>query len=83
MCVSVTFWGSFEDFENGMDGFGKSAKTTHTPSQVPFQTRTRAQTAAEVAVAAAAADEVATVETVAVNTTDTDTITGTENLSKH
>ena len=48
---------------------------------MPFQTRTRAQTAAEVAVAAAA--ENATAETVAVNTTDTDTIAVTENLSKH
>ena len=59
----------------------KSVKTTRTPPQVPFQTRTRAQSAAEVA--AAAAVEVATAETVAVNTTDTDTITATENLSKH
>ena len=64
-----------------MDGFEKSAKTTHTPPQVPFQTRTRAQTAAKVAAAAVA--EVATAETVAVNTTVTDTITATENLSQH
>ena len=56
-----------------MDGFEKSAKTTRTPPQVPFQTRTRAHTAAEVA----------TAETVAVNTTDIDTITATENLSKY
>ena len=48
---------------------------------MPFQTRARAQTAAEVA--AAAAVENATAETVAVNTTDTDTITATKNLSKH
>ena len=64
-----------------MDGFEKSAKTANTSPQVPFQTRTRAQTAAEVA--AAAATVVATAETVAVNTTDTDTITATENLSQH
>ena len=56
-----------------MDGFEKSAKTTCTPHQVPFQTRTRAQSAVEVA----------TAETVAVNTTDTDTITATENFSQH
>ena len=62
-----------------MDGFEKSAKTTCTPPQVPFQTRTRAQSAAEVAAAAAAAE----VATAAVNTTDTDTITDTENLSQH
>ena len=55
-----------------MDGFEKSAKTTRTPPQVPFQTRTRAQSAAEVA----------TAETVAVNTTDTDAITDTEYLSQ-
>ena len=61
-----------------MDEFEKSAKTTRTPPQVPFQTRTRAQSAAEVAAAAAA--EVATAP---VNTTDTDTITDTENLSQH
>ena len=48
---------------------------------MPFQTRTGAQSAAEVAAAAAA--EVATAETVAVNTTDTDPITATENLSQH
>ena len=48
---------------------------------MPFQTRTRAQSAAEVAVAAAA--EAATAETVTVNTTDIDTITATENLSQH
>ena len=70
-----------EDFEDEMDGFEKPAKTTRTPPQVPFQMRTRAQSAAEVAAAAAA--EVATAETVAVNTTDTDTITDTENLSQH
>ena len=64
-----------------MDGFEKSAKTTRTPPQVPFQTRTRAQSSAELAAAAAA--EVATAETVAVNTTDTDIITDTENLSQH
>ena len=62
-----------------MDGFEKSAKTTRTSPQVPFQTRARAQSDAEVAAAAAA--EVATA--VAVNTTDTDTITATENLSQH
>ena len=71
--MSVTFWRFSQDFEDEMDGFEKSAKTTRTPPQVPFQTRTRAQSAAEVAAAAAA--EVATA---AVNTTDTDTIT--ENL---
>ena len=64
-----------------MDGFEKSAKKTGTPPQVSFQTRTRAQSAAEVAAAATA--EVATAETVAVNTTDIDTITATENLSQH
>ena len=53
-----------------MDGFEKSAKTTRTPPQVPFHTRTRAQSAAEVAAAA-------------VNTTDTDNITDTENLIQH
>ena len=56
-----------------MDGFEKSAKTTRRPPQVPFQTRTRTQSAAEVA----------TAETAAVNTTNTDTITATENLSQH
>ena len=71
----IYFGGSSEDFEDEMDGFEKSAKTTRTPPQVPFQTRIRAQSAAEVAVA--------TAETVAVNTTDTDTITDTENLSQH
>ena len=65
-----------------MDRFEESAKTTRTPSQVPFQTRTRAQSAAEIAAAAAAA-EVATAETLAVNTTDIDTITATENFSQH
>ena len=64
-----------------MGGFEKSAKTMRTPPQVLFQTRTKAQSAAEVTAAAAA--EVATAETVAVNTTDTDTITVTENLSQH
>ena len=64
-----------------MDGFEKSAKTTRSPPQVPFQTRTRAQSTAEVTAAAAA--EVATAEAVGVNTTDTDIITATENLSQH
>ena len=81
-CDCNIFGGSPEDFEYVMDGFVKSANTTRTPPQVPFQTRTRAQSAAEVAAAATAA-EVATAETVAVNTTDTDTITATENLSQH
>ena len=45
-----------------MGGFEKSAKTTHTPPRVPFQTKTRAQAAAEVSAA----------ETAAANTTDTD-----------
>ena len=54
-----------------MDGFEKSGKTTRTPPQVPFQTRTIAQSGAEVAAAAAV-----------VNTTDTDTINDTENLSQ-
>ena len=79
MCV-CNFWGFVRDFEDAMHGFEKSVKTTRTPPQVPFQMRTRAQSAAEVAAAAA---EVATAETVAVNTTDTDTITATENLSQH
>ena len=69
MCVSVTFWGLVRDFEYVMDGFVKSAKKTRIPPQVPFQTRSRAQSAAEVAAAAAAAAEVATAETVAVNNT--------------
>ena len=64
-----------------MDGIEKSAITTRTPPQVPFQTKTRSHSAAEVAAAAAA--KVATAETIAVNTTDTDTITDTENLSQH
>ena len=46
-----------------MDGFEKSAKTARTPPQAPFQTRTRAQSAAEVATATAA--ENATAKTVA------------------
>ena len=79
MCVSVTFWRFFRDFEDEMDGFEKSAKTARTPPQVPFQTRTRAQSASEVAAAAAAAE----VAIAAVNTTDTDNITDTENLSQH
>ena len=62
-----------------MNGLEKSAKTARTTPQVPFETRTRAQTAAEVTDAAAA--ENATAETVAVNTTDT--VIATENLSKH
>ena len=64
-----------------MDGFEKSAKTTRTtrtPPQVPIQMTTRAQTAAYVTAAAAA--EITTAETVVVNTTDTDTIIATENL---
>ena len=81
MCECNIFGGSSEDFEDEMDGFEKSAKTTRTPPQLPFQMRTRAQSAAEIA--AAAATEVATAESVAVNTTDTDTITDTENLSQH
>ena len=56
-----------------MGGFETSAKTTHTPPRVPFQTKTRKTKAG-------AAAENATAETVAVNTSDTDTITGTENL---
>ena len=79
--MSVTFWGLVRDFEDAMDGFEKSAKTTRTPPQVPFQTRTKAQSAAEVAAAAAA--EIATDETVAVYTIDTDTVTATENLSQY
>ena len=54
MCVKCNILKISEDFEDEMDGFEKSAKTTHTPPQVPFQTRTRAQSAAEVAAAAAA-----------------------------
>ena len=71
--MKETFRGFIRDFEDEMDGFEKSAKTTGTPPQVPFQTKTRAHTAAEVA----------TAEIVAVNATDTNTITATENLSKH
>ena len=67
------FGGSSEDFEDEMGVFEKSAKTTHTLPRVPFQTKTR-RTKARVAA------ESATAETVAVNTTDTDTITATENL---
>ena len=62
MCVSETFWGFVRDFENKMGGFEKSAKTTHTPPHVPFETKTRARDAAEVSAA----------ETAAANTTDTD-----------
>ena len=56
MCVSVTFLGFVRDFEDEMGGFKKPAKTMHAPPQVLFQTRTRAQSAAEVAAAAAAAE---------------------------
>ena len=73
MCVSVTFWGLVRDFEEEMDRFEESAKTTHTPPRVSFQTKTRRTKAR-------AAAENATAETVAVNTTDTYTITATENL---
>ena len=73
MCVSVTFWGLVRAFEDEMGGFEKSAKTTHTSPRVPFETKTRRTKAR-------AAAENATAETVAVNTTDTDTITATENL---
>ena len=38
MCVSVTFWGFVRNFEDETGGFEKSAKTTHTPPRVPFQT---------------------------------------------
>ena len=78
MCVIVTFWGFVRDFEDEKDGFDKSAKTTRTPPQVPFQTRTRAQSADEVAAAAAAEVAIA-----AVNTSDTDTFTDTDNLRQH
>ena len=73
VCVSVTFWGLVRNFEDEMGGFKKSAKATHTPTRVPFQTKTRRTKTR-------AAAENATAETVAVNTTDTDTITATENL---
>ena len=56
MWLSVTFWELVRNFEDEMGGFKKPAKTTHTPPQVPFQTRTRAQSATEVAAAAAAAE---------------------------
>ena len=71
--VSVTFLGLVRNFEDEMGGFEKSAKTTHTPPRVPFQMKTRRTKAR-------AATEIATAETVAVNTTDTYTITVTENL---
>ena len=73
MCVSVTFWGLVRNFEDKMGGFEKSAKTTHTPSRVPFQMKTGRTKAW-------AAAENATAETVAVNTIVTDTITASENL---
>ena len=60
--MSVTFWGFVRNFEDEMDGFQKSAKTTHTPPRIPFQTKTRARAAAEVSAAG----------TAAANTTDTD-----------
>ena len=62
MCVSVTFWRFVRNFEDEMGGFEKSAKTTHTPPRVPFQTETRARAAAEVSAA----------ETAAANTAETD-----------
>ena len=52
--VSVTFWGLVRNFEDEMVGFEKSAKTTHTPPRVPFQTKTRARDAAEVSAVQAA-----------------------------
>ena len=73
MCVSVIFWGLVRNFEDEMGGFEKSAKTMHTSPRVPFQTKTRSTKAR-------AAAENATAEPVAANTTDTDTITATENL---
>ena len=71
--MSVAFWGLVRDFEDEIGGFEKSAKTMHTSPRVPFQTKTRRTKARAYA-------ENATVETVAVNTTDTDAITATENL---
>ena len=62
VCVSVRFWGFVRNFENEMGGLEKSAKTSHTPPRVPFQTKTRARDAAEVSAA----------ETAVANTTDTD-----------
>ena len=62
MCVSVTFWRLVRNFEDEMDGFEKSSKTTHTPPGVPFQMKTRARAAAEVP----------TAETAAANNTNTD-----------
>ena len=62
MCVSVTFLGYVQNFEDEMGGFEKSAKTTHTPPRVPFQTKIRARDAAEISAA----------ETAVANTTDTD-----------
>ena len=67
MCVSITFWGFVRNFEDEMGGFEKLSKTTHTPSRVPFQTKTRAWAAAEVSAA-----EVSAADTAAANTTDTD-----------
>ena len=58
-----------EDFEDKMDGFEKSAKTTRTPPRVHFQTKTRTRAATE----AAAAAEVSVAEIAAANTTNTDT----------
>ena len=78
MCTSVTFWGFVRDFEDEMGGFEKSTKTTRTPPHILFQTRTKAQTAAE-----AAAAGVASTETAAANTTDANTITCDKNFSKH
>ena len=62
MYVSVRFWGFVRNFEYEMGGFEKSAKTTHTPPHVPFQTKTRARATVEVSAA----------ETAAANTADTD-----------
>ena len=50
MCVSV-FWGLVRDFEDENGGFERSAKMTHTPPRVPFQTKTKAWAAAEVSAA--------------------------------
>ena len=63
MCVSVRFWGFVRDFENEMGEFEKSAKTTHTPPRVPFQTKTRARDAAEVFAAKVSAAETAAANT--------------------
>ena len=62
MCVSVIFWGFVQNFEDEMGGLEKSAKATHTPPRIPFQTKARERAAAEVSAA----------KTAPTNITDTD-----------